>query len=79
MSEPPVPDDVRETFASLTAELEDASAIAAQAQSVLTEEEAGKFCNRRNSSLKAMLDELNDLRTVSHEENPLRDLHAEVL
>lgn len=56
MSEPPVPDDVRETFASLTAELEDASAIAAQAQSVLTEEEAGKFCNRLNSSLKAMLD-----------------------
>lgn len=43
MSEPPVPDDVRETFASLTAELEDASAIAAQGQSVLTEEEAGKF------------------------------------
>jgi hypothetical protein len=43
MSEPPVPNEVRETFAGLAAEPEDASAIAAQAQSVLTEEEAGKF------------------------------------
>ena len=56
MSEPPVPNDVRETFASLTAEPEDASAIAARGQSVLTEEEAGKFCNHLSASLKAMLD-----------------------
>lgn len=62
MPDTEVSDDVRAAFASLTASLEDTSAIAAEAQGVVTQSEAKERCYKLGDDLRVMLGELEEIQ-----------------
>ena len=57
-----VSDDVREAFARLTGNLEDASAIAAEAQGALQPTDAKASCSQLAKALRAMLEDVEAIR-----------------
>jgi hypothetical protein len=62
MAEPAVPDDVRERFAELTGDLEDAALIASRGQSIRTVVTARRCADRLDAALARVRSRLHRLR-----------------
>ena len=62
MAEPIVPDTVRESFADLTGELEDAALVASQGQSVRTPDAARQCADDLVACIENMLARLRHLQ-----------------